>query len=213
LDVPGMTVTTLRVLLEDDPTPLVLNIGRTLRTSTDDPELGGLIETVDAKVAMVSKHDSQSATLRFADGRVTVVHGVDPDASIRLVVDLTDRFAVESVDGAEPDADVVATMTRLLQPALPAWAEAARDFWHATRDDAGMPKQLTVACEENGQDLILGDGLPGYLISGTAEKLARVFTGTDVFLDEVYGGSLAVRGTMTQLSVMAGASLKVRFNV
>jgi len=37
-------------------------------------------------------------------------------------------------------------------------------------------------------------------------------SGTDVFLDEVYTGSLAVRGTMTQLSVMAGASLKVRFH-
>jgi hypothetical protein len=207
-----MTVTMLRVLLEDDPTPLVLNLGRTLRASASDPEVADLFETADHTIAVVSRHDSQSATLRFTDGGVTVVHGVDPEATIRLVVDLADRFAVDSVDGADPDADVVAATTRLLQPTLPPWSDAARDFWTATGEDAGMPKQLTVVCVDNGEELVLGGGLPRYLVRGTADKLARVFTGTDVFLDEVYTGALAVRGTMTQLSVMAGASLKVRFH-
>jgi hypothetical protein len=50
-------------------------------------------------------------------------------------------------------------------------------------------------------------------VHGTSDALAGVFTGADSFLDEVFAGNLMVRGTLPQLSVMAGASFKVRFHV
>jgi hypothetical protein len=115
---------------------------------------------------------------------------------------------------------VVIGLRSVLEPPLPQWRDAARGFWEFTSGDAGMPGQLVVTCDDDpsdagdagGHELVLGTGTPRYVISGAAEKLARVFTGTDALLDEVFAGTVAVRGTLPQLSVMAGASLKVRFH-
>ncbi|TKA04640.1 SCP2 sterol-binding domain-containing protein [Actinacidiphila oryziradicis] len=205
-----MTDPAFPVLLEDDPTPLVLSVGRTLRASARVPELLRLMETLQDTVVVRSKDDPQAVTIRFGAGRATVDHGAVPEADAVLTVDLADRFAVESVDGAEPGSPLVAAVRRILEPPLPPWRDAARSFWEFTSQDAGMPHELVIACGE--EELVLGAGSPRYLISGEAQKLSRVLTGTDFFLDEVYTGSIAVRGTMTQLSVMAGASLKVRFH-
>ncbi|WP_406350382.1 hypothetical protein [Streptomyces sp. NBC_00658] len=205
-----MTDPAVSVVLEDDPTPLVLTVGRTLRAGTRDPESLRLIASLRETVVVKSKDDPQAVTIRFGEIQVGVGHGIASDPHVVLTVDLTDRFAVESVDGAEPDAPLVTTVLRLLQPPLPHWRDAASRFWEMTSRDPGMPRELVVVCEE--EELVLGGGLPRYVLSGEAEKLSRVLSGTDLFLDEVYTGSLAVRGTMTQLSVMAGASLKVRFH-
>lgn len=205
-----MTDPAVSVVLEDDPTPLVLTVGRTLRAGTRDPESRRLVASLRETVVVKSKDDRQSVTIRFGEDRVWVGHGIASDAHLVLTVDLADRFAVESVDGAEPDAPLVTKVLRVLRPPLPNWRNAATRFWELTSQDPGMPRELVVVCEE--EELVLGGGLPRYVLCGGAEKLARVLSGTDVFLDEVYTGSLAVRGTMTQLSVMAGASLKVRFH-
>ncbi|MFG3022500.1 hypothetical protein ACGFZQ_28775 [Streptomyces sp. NPDC048254] len=205
-----MTDPAVPVVLEDDPTPLVLSVGRTLRAAARDPQSSGVMASLRETVVVKSKDDPQAVTIRFAPGRVQVDHGISSDARLVLTVDPAHRFAVRSVDGDEPDAPLVTAVLQLLEPGLPHWRDAASRFWEMTSQDPGMPRELVVVCEE--EELVLGAGLPRYVISGAAEKLARVLTGADVFLDEVYTGSLAVRGTMTQLSVMAGASLKVRFH-
>ena len=198
------------VILEDDPTPLVLSVGRTLRASARVPELLLEMEALKETVVVKSKDDPQAATMRFAHGRVRVGHGTAPEPHIVLSVNLADRFAVESVGGREPGSPAVDAVRRILKPPLPSWRDAAQRFWEFTSAGTGMPHQLVVACAE--EELVLGAGSPRYFIGGDPEKLSRVLTGTDVFLDEVYAGSIAVRGTMTQLSVMAGAAMKVRFH-
>jgi hypothetical protein len=207
-----MTVPAISVAIEDDPTPLVLSVGRTLRASARVPELLGLMCSLDATVVVRSRDDPQAVTIRFGAGRVTVDHGAAADPHAVLTVNLADRFAIESVQGAEPESPLVSAVRQALEPPLPPWREAAVSFWELTAQDAGMPKRFVVACQDDGAELVLGAGSPRYLISGTADKLARVLTGTDLFLDEVYAGALAVQGTLTQLSVLAGASLKVRFH-
>ena len=203
-----MTDPAVSVVLEDDPTPLVLSVGRTLRAAARDPESLSVMASLRKTVVVKSKDDPQAVTIRFTEDRVRVDHGIPSDAHVALTVDLANRFAVQSVDGG--DAPLVTAVLRLLEPDLPHWRDAASRFWAMTSQDPGMPRELVVVCEE--EELVLGAGRPRYVISGEAEKLTRVLTGVDVFLDEVYTGSLAVRGTMTQLSVMAGASLKVRFH-
>ncbi|MFE2425934.1 hypothetical protein ACFXJ5_04110 [Streptomyces sp. NPDC059373] len=205
-----MTDPAFPVALEDDPTPLVLSVGRTLRASARVPELLRLMETLQETVVVKSKDDPQAATIRFGNGGVAVDHGAVGDPDVVLTVNLADRFAVESVGGAESGSPLVSAVRRILEPPLPPWQVAALAFWEFTSGDTGMPQQLVIGCRE--EELVLGAGTPRYFIGGDAEKLARVFTGTDLFLDEVYVGALAVRGTMTQLSVMAGASMKVRFH-
>jgi hypothetical protein len=198
------------VELEPDPTPLVLQVGRTLRASLRDHDLRAVLEDIHGEVVLKAAGGPQSATLRFAGTGVRIDHGGDPAVTQTLIVRLDDRFALVEAVGVDSErAAFIEAVTRVLRPPLPAWRDAARSFWGATSADAGMPRRMVVNCVDDIEPLELGEGEPRYVIEAGAEELSRVFSGTDLFLDQVFAGRLAVRGTLTQLSVMAGASLKV----
>ncbi len=130
-----------------------------------------------------------------------------------LTLDLARRLEVVEVDTDGHD-ELVGLVSSLVNPVLPSWSDAAQEFWRTTGTDAGMPATLVIQnAEQYGDELELGAGLPRYTVHGTPDALAGLFTGADSFLDEVFAGNLKVRGTLPQLSVMAGASFKVRFHV
>ena len=60
----------MQVVVEDDPTPLVLIMGTTLRRSTSDPTVALKAQRLHGVFAVRSKNDPQAVTMRFADGRV-----------------------------------------------------------------------------------------------------------------------------------------------
>lgn len=206
-----MTRSAVSVVTEDDPTPMVLSVARTLRASARVPELLPVLRDLSGTVVVRSKDDPQAVTIRFADGEARVDHGAAADRDLVLIVDLADRFTIVEVQGSEPTAPLADAVHSVLEPPLPPWRDAATGFWEFTGSDPGMPAQLVVTCEDEQSEYVLGDGLPRYVISGPSHTLARVFTGTDTFLDAVFTGAVSIRGTLPQLSVMAGASLKVRF--
>ncbi len=135
----------------------------------------------------------------------------EPDAS--LTVDLNARFAPT----ADPfgDTDLAAGVLRALTPPLPEWREAAQRFWDASRCLPGIPDVLIAVTEgpEGLEQAVLGDGPTQYLIAGAPETLAGVFSGADDLVAVLSSGALGIQGTMSQLSVMVGASWKVRYDV
>jgi len=143
-----------------------------------------------------------------ADGHEVRVTARDFAQTLQLL----DRFAIDhtAIGRHRGERRGAAGRPARCRGGAAGWRDAARRFWEFTSAGTGMPRQLVIACGE--EELVLGAGSSRYFIGGDAEKLSRVLTGTDVFLDEVYAGSIAVRGTMTQLSVMAGAAMKVRFH-
>ena len=196
---PGVT----RVTVEEDASPVVRLIGRTLRGTT-----AGLTGTV-----VVRSHDTpQVATVVLSGDVVEVSAGVvgEPDASV--VVDLHARFAPTE----EPigDAALAAALLRALRPALPHWRDAARRFWETTRAIPGMPEVLVVeALGPDGPERArLGEGTTSYLLSGPADLLSGVLSGADDLLAAL-GAGLRVQGSLAQLSVMTAASWKVRLDV
>ncbi|HEY0888623.1 MAG TPA: hypothetical protein VGE38_03310 [Nocardioides sp.] len=200
------------ILIEDDASPLVRLIGRTLGDSARSGHAAdGLART--AGVVAVRSHDTpQAATIAFGAGAVEVSSGVlvAPDATV--VVDLHARFA--PVGEPSGDAALAAGVLRALQPPLPHWREAAARFWQLTRGIRGVPEVLLVDTEgpdgpEHGR---FGEGATEYLVAGPADLLAGVFSGADDFLTALASG-LRVRGTLSQMSVMTAASWKVRFDV
>jgi len=221
------------VVPEPDATPLVRLLTRTIRSSLSQrPGQFSASSGAPAVVVVKSATDSQAATVELTADAIHVVSGARPDATAVLTVDLTRRLAItesstqasadDSADNSGGLGDVVARVSALLNPPLPPWDEAAREFWASTCDDPGMPRALVVqktngteddAAGKDDEVLELGTGLPCYVVRGSADALAGLFTGADSFLDEVYAGNLKVRGTLPQLSVMAGASFKVRFHV
>lgn len=201
------------VVPEPDATPLVRLLTRTIRTSLlQRPDLVPTSSRLGV-VVIKSAADSQVASIDLDDSEIRVISGAMPGAHAVLTLDLARRLQVIDVD-ADGHDELVDLVSTLLIPALPSWSDAAQEFWRTTGADVGMPGTLVIQnADQLGDVLELGAGLPRYTVHGTSDALAGLFTGADSFLDEVFAGNLMVRGTLPQLSVMAGASFKVRFHV
>jgi len=202
---------TTRLAIEEDASPLVRLVGRTLRSAVEHAE-SNLVEGIVGTVAVRSHDTPQVATVSFADGFVGVTSGlfVAPDAT--LTVDLHARFAPTG----EPtgDARLATAVLRALRAPLPHWREAAARFWEAARDIPGIPDVLVVDATgaDGSEQARFGTGTTSYGISGPADLLAGVFSGADDLLVALSAG-LQVQGTLSQLSVMTAASWKARFDV
>ncbi|MGH3859601.1 hypothetical protein [Actinokineospora sp.] len=210
---PTPTSAEVDVRIEDDASPIVRLIGRTLR---DSARAGHALDTLDRATGAVAirSHDTpQAATISFGEDGIDVSGGVfvEPDAAI--TVDLNARFALT----ADPsgDADLAGEILRALTPPLPGWRAAAQRFWDETRSLPGIPDVLIAVTEgpEGLEQVVLGDGPTHYLIAGAPETLAGVFSGADDLIGALFSGALGIQGTLSQLSVMTGASWKVRYDV
>lgn len=200
-----------RVAIEDDASPVVRLLGRTLR---DAARCGHAAEELSATgVVAVRSHDTpQAATIALGSGTIEVTGGVLVEPDTTLVVDLHARFA--PAQDPTGDTDLASAVLRALNPPLPPWRESAARFWETTRAIKGIPDVLVVEADgpggrEHGR---YGEGATEYLIAGPADLLAGVFTGADDFLVSLSSG-VCVKGTLSQLSVMTAASWKVRFDV
>jgi hypothetical protein len=201
------------VRIEDDASPLVRLIGRTLR---DSARAGHALDTLNrpAGTVAIRSHDTpQAATITFGDHGIDVSSGVPAEPDAALTVDLHARFA-PTADPAG-DADLAGGVLRALTPPLPGWREAARHFHDATRSLPGIPDVLIAVTEgpEGLEQAVLGEGSTQYLIAGAPETLAGVFSGADDLFAVLSTGALGIQGTLSQLSVMVGASWKVRYDV
>ena len=200
------------VRIEDDASPIVRLIGRTLR---DSARIGYALETLlrsTGTVAIRSHDTPQAAMISFGDNGIDVSSGVlvEPDAT--LTVDLNARFA--PAEDPTGDADLAAGVLAALSPPLPGWREAAQHFWDVSRSMPGIPDVLIAVTEgpEGLEQVVLGEGTTRYLIAGAPETLAGVFSGADDLVAVLSSGALGIQGTLSQLSVMVGASWKVRFD-
>ncbi|MFE6647034.1 hypothetical protein ACFVJS_10760 [Nocardioides sp. NPDC057772] len=210
MEAPPARIGAASIAVEDDPIPIVRLLARTLRdASARVPDAtAGLEGTV-----VVRSHDTpQAATLEFAHEVVKVSAGALRDPGATVTVDLNARFAPSQ----EPvgDAGLAAGVLRALRPPLPHWRDAAARFWEVTRDIPGIPDILVV--DADGPDGVehgrYGEGATSYLVAGSADILAGVFSGADDFLASLAAG-VRVQGTLSQLSVMTAASWRVRFDV
>ncbi|WP_336792033.1 hypothetical protein [Gordonia malaquae] len=200
-----------RVVIDDDATPIVRLIGRTLRDADRLGHAPDVLGRAAGTVAVRSHNTPQAATVAFADGAVTVTGGVFAPTDATVVVDLDNRLARKGSDG---DPELADAMLRALQVPLPEWREAAARFWGITRGIHGIPDVLlAVATGPDGrEEARFGSGPSAYRIVGTPDALAGVFTGTD-FLFTALERGLRVQGSMAQLSTMTAASWKARYDV
>ena len=202
----------MNVVVEDDATPLVLIIGTTLRRSTADPELGRKAEQLQGVFALRSKKDPQAVTMRFAKGRVDVIHGVARDAQVVATVDLDNMSGPDAakprVKGALLHPLFAFGVSKLLEPRPRPWTEFASDFWAFASDYPGMPEVLRVVCLDDGAQLELGAGTSVYEIHGTASALTSIFSGGSVFGQDLLDGKVFAIGEMKHASILTGQFLE-----
>ncbi|WP_263247313.1 hypothetical protein [Saccharopolyspora rosea] len=200
------------IRIEDDASPIVRLIGRTLR---DSARAGYAFAPLQERgvTAGIRSHDTpQAATISFAPDGIQVSSGVLVEPDVTLTVDLNARFA----PAGDPtgDADLAAGVLAALSPPLPDWREAAQRFWEVSRSMPGIPDVLVAVTEgpEGLEQVVVGAGTTRYLIAGAPDTLAGVFSGADDLIAVLSSGALGIQGTLSQLSVMVGASWKVRFD-
>jgi len=194
------------VATEDDPTPLVLSLARTLRASLRVPELCDLVGQTSGSISLCSVTDAQSATLTFDGEGIHVSHGLTNGAE---QVEL--HFDPEYTLGDTDDA-VGKAAAALLSPALPDWREVAAHFWEVNQGSPGFPGRLVVVCLEEEAELAFGGGDDVYEVHGHGPTLAAVLSGqVDHFIYAIALGLVSVVGSGAQTSAMCGAHWKVRF--
>lgn len=208
-----MTKPEFDIVTEYDATPFVLSVAHVLGLSTEHSQIRARVDQLGqdrAVVGLIGIGTPQSATLAFEPDRVTIGHGL---AEARLcTISLNLEAPLEIVD-CDPDTvseELRTDISRLLNPPLIDWRIAANQFWQQTGGDSGMPDRLIVTSVE-GETIVLGDDKSGteYSIAGDETTLARIFMGLDAFIDHLLVGSIATRGTLSQISVMTGSSWKV----
>ena len=210
---PAAVTGDARVVIDDDATPIVRLLGRTLRDSFRNGHASDALERLSGSVTVRSHDTPQTATVSVDDGDVAVTGGVTGTNDAALIIDLDSRLALVSSDG---DPLLVEAVRQALCPPLPGWRDAAARFWDLTRGIRGIPDVLVaVALGTDGpEEARFGTGPDPdtYRIVGSPDRLAGVFTGADYLLSALERG-LRVQGTLSQLSVMTAASWKVRFDV
>lgn len=202
-----------QVVIEEDASPIVRLVGRTLRDTARAGHALDELTRISGIVAVRSHATPQAATITFADGVVSVTGGIHVEPDAIVVVDVDDRFAPQQDPVGDP---ALATgVLRALRPPLPHWRDAAMQFWQATRAIRGIPDVLLVTADDGLQGPEtgrFGEGAQEYRITGPADLLAGVFTGADDLIVSLAAG-VRIQGTLSQLSVMTAASWKVRFDV
>ncbi|UGT55214.1 hypothetical protein [Nocardia asteroides] len=200
------------IRIEDDASPIVRLIGRTVADSLRADS--SLLPAGLSGAIVIRSHDTpQAATITLADGAIAVSGGVLVEPDLDITVDLNQFFA--PVGEPVGSAEFLGVATALLSPPLPDWQSAAVSFWDKARSVPGIPDMLVAVVEgpDGVEQVVAGEGETHYVIAGPPDLLAAVFTGAVDLLAALSTGLVGVRGTLSQLSVLVGASWKVRYDV
>ncbi len=194
------------VAVIDRPTPMVLSVARRLRdafargatfTATDDVRTVRLSSTTDAQKAFVT----------FAGSEVTVAADSGAEPVLTWDVRWPDPVPVE-VEGEALGSFAKEVQVLLSGPDVD-WRSAAETFWERVSAVRGMPPGLNLYCFDVNEFASFGDAATGYTFVGSSAALSRMFGGRSLVIEELEGGELALQGSMSDLSALIGANLKV----
>jgi hypothetical protein len=162
-------------------------------------------------VALRSTVDPQAVTMRFANGKVLVEHGVATDSGVVIEADLlrlNDPDAPKpKVSGAARHPLLALAAAKVLDPPAGPWPEEARAFWEFARNHPRMPKAMLVVGTDDNSRLTLGDTPPEYELYGTAHALTSVFSGGSVLGQDMLDGKLFGVGSLQHLAELTGRSI------
>jgi hypothetical protein len=203
--------TLLAVEYAPDARPFTRALARVLSLNGLSDEGTARLAEFRGTVVLQSATDPQAASIVSDDEGLRVFDGRVADPGVTLSVHPT---SPATPLGAVPaDAhDLASTIAALLSPPLPDWPDLTGQFWEDVRSLPAMPS-LTLVETGTDRKVTLDGGTGSYEVHGDSDALTRFLAGLEFFADSVYAGNLLIRGTFSQFSVVAGASMKVMWNV
>lgn len=197
------------VTTESDASPLVRAVATRLRIALRSDSARQPLEMLPAEVELRSASDMQCARLTRTPAGV---HVDTPDGPVAATVLVDPVSLTVSADVSTPGLPEVGALALLLDPEPPSLVTAAREFWETASGLRGMPGLMLVAMD-TGDVVRVGPESGAYEIHGSERDLRRLMAGIDWFVHAVREGKFYISGSHRQLSVVAGASMKVVYHV
>ncbi len=202
---------TVRIEVEDDPTPMVLILAATLRKAIRTPKLADTLRSAKGSVTLQSTVDPQAATIRFADGVARVERGAARDADLTIATDVNamadEHPPKPKVTGVARHPKLALAVNKLLEPPHGTWQQEAAAFWAFCASHPGSPAAMRVVCIDDGADLTLGTGVVEYELHGSAHALLNVFCGNTVLGQDLLDGKVQAVGALRHTAELTGRSI------
>jgi hypothetical protein len=192
--------------------PFVRGVGAMLKRSAAHPPLAKRLRGMSGVLGLRSASDPQTATVRFAKGRIALSSGVASDAGVVITLDPNDASVKPKVVGAAKHPLFALGLAKVMEPPKGTWQQEAAAFWDFASSTPRMPARLRVVCADDGMETTFGasDG-PMYEVHGSADALASVFSGSSILGQDMLEGRVMCVGTIEHVSVLTGRSIAWAF--
>jgi len=197
--------------LERDPTPLVAATANDLASCMADADFAAATERLRGVVSLRAAATPQAVTLRLDADEVSLAHGFDAAADVRVTLADDHAAPATEVEGAAEHPELAGWVERLLEPPEPGWEDAAERFWSVLSEMRGAPEGLLVVNLDTGDERRFGAEGGAYQIHGPTAGLVAVLTGRAPLIVAAYEGIVFIRGSFPELSVLTGAGFAVRY--
>ncbi len=177
-----------------------------------DPEFAALTQGLAGVAAVRAAGTPEAASFELDDDAISLRHGAaGADATVTL--EASGRWDGEPVAGEDEHPELAAWLQALTTPPETPWREAAARFWAELEGRPGAPAGLVVAELESGESERFGDGEPAYEIRASEPTLVAVLEGRAALIEEAFERRAYIRGSFPAISVLAGASARVRMGM
>ena len=197
--------------MERDPTPLVAATANDLASCMADADFAAATERLRGVVSLRAAATPQAVTLRLDADEVSLAHGFDAAADVRVTLADDHAAPATEVEDAADHPELAGWVERLLAPPEPGWEDATERFWSVLSEMRGAPEGLLVVNLDTGDELRFGAEGGAYEIHGPTAGLVAVLSGRARLIDAAYEGIVFIRGSFPELSVLTGAGFAVRY--
>jgi hypothetical protein len=199
-----------QIAIEDDPTPLVLAIAADLTRRRRDPGFDALTAATRGRAGVRVGPGPEAATVDLA-GQGSIRHGL-VGAQVVATLGPDHRWDRGDIAGADDHPELARWVSELASPPPGDWRKAARRLWVELESAPRAPRALSVIELDSGDEERCGDGGRAYEIRGRAEPLLDLLEGRSALMEEASAGSIQIRGTFPEISVIVGACWRVRID-
>jgi hypothetical protein len=199
--------------VEEDAPPVVTAIARDLAACLRDRSFAERTDRTRGVVAIRSSDTPEAVTIRIDENAISVLHGVADDFNVVARAHLAGAGEPEPrIEGSDEHPELAEWAARLLEPPAPPWPEAAERFWGVLSGMPGAAAAVVVVDLESGERQRFGaDDGPACELHGTPDALVAVLTGRVSAMEAAYDGTILVRCSFPDLSVLSGAGFRIRY--